>query len=425
MQHAILRSGNKPQLNTYVHINNYDWSNLFDYSQSWGVNIIHLDEENSLQQASVQRSYIFSPLLTNQKWNASEFFQNNFIRFNYSYEHKLIVTVKGKYNGTIDLNNQSNYSFYPSIYAGWVASMEPYIVSIKSINFLKFYLQYGRSGNQNIDNLIPSSQPVSFLPSAKPGNLINRYIKLNLGMDFILFNQRIQGDVIYFSSKTMDPGRNEAEPLQNLVSSGTECNLDVRLINKPGLSWSVDGNVTFPKLHRDKGNAKYNSSTLPGLVFNELPVNFTPNIYGGFSTDFRLANCDLYLCFHSNDNYMPSPYTNSIGQIIPGNSYFFRSTAEPASLVGLNPLFYSKSFNENTRNSMWLQNVTINYRFPGKIFNECKLKVNICADNLVTFSTSKISSAPKPAGTQTGQNLNSFQLIPLRRSVTLGIDLLF
>ncbi len=425
LQQSILGSGGKEIPTMHLHINNYDWSNLFDYSQSWGVNILHINEGNSLQHATLKNSNYLAPLVNNQSWNASEYLQNNFIRFNYSYEHKLIVTFKSKFNGIYGANNVRHYSFYPSVYAGWVASMEPYIVAIKPINFLKFYTQYGRTDNQNINTFIPSTGNSSVFVPGELENLYNQSVNFNLGMDFILFNQRVQGDVIYFSSKTIDDSHDEIEPFLNLVNSGTECNVNVRLLTKPGFSWSINGNVTFSKLRYSIITNKDMSLSIASNLLNEQPGHLIPKTYGGFSTEIRFANVDLDIYFHSNQNDIISPNISNtvIGSF--NNALDLRTSFDSAPSLNFNQFLNKYSGTVNSMASLWLQDVNFNYKIPGKIVNNFKLKVDICVKNLFKLTKSNVASDRITTNGITNYNLLTFHPMPLRRSVTLGIDLLF
>lgn len=143
-----------------------------------------------------------------------------FIRADYSYENKYLVTASLRRDGISDFQGANKWGYFPSISGGWVASSEPFFESIShTIDYLKVRIGYGEIGNGNacpsvnqvlfqngasypfgIDETI---YPGSYVPYAVDPNLTwETTIELDAGIDFQILGQKLVGTLDLYNRKT-------------------------------------------------------------------------------------------------------------------------------------------------------------------------------------------------------------------------------
>ena len=151
--------------------------------------------------------------------------QGVFGKLMYAYDKRYIAQFTFGYQGTEQLPPAGRYGFFPAASVGWVLSNEPFIKNSSFADVLstmKFRASYGLAGN---DDGIPYYY---YLPSFKQ-NSASRYnfgttgvnvpgwvedglfnqsvtyeksLKLNLGVDYGFFNDRLSGEFNWFDEKT-------------------------------------------------------------------------------------------------------------------------------------------------------------------------------------------------------------------------------
>ena len=68
-------------------------------------------------------------------------------RATYSYKQKYMLDVNAGYNGSENFAPSKRYGFFPSVSAGWVISSEPWMRSLRAVDFLKLRASCGVVGN--------------------------------------------------------------------------------------------------------------------------------------------------------------------------------------------------------------------------------------------------------------------------------------
>jgi len=71
-------------------------------------------------------------------------------RFTYANSEKYIAEVSFAYNASEMFAKDKRWGFFPAASLGWVASREDFLKESKAINYLKFRLSYGLTGNDQI-----------------------------------------------------------------------------------------------------------------------------------------------------------------------------------------------------------------------------------------------------------------------------------
>jgi TonB-linked SusC/RagA family outer membrane protein len=138
-------------------------------------------------------------------------------RLNYTYNSKYLITVTARRDGSSVMGaNTDKYGLFPSVAAAWNISKEDFMKQVSFVNNLKFRSSYGKAGNEGIGvyGTITTDASVRF-PFTGAGtigvlanNLGNGNLHwetsktLNIGLDFGVLNNRINGTIDFYSTQT-------------------------------------------------------------------------------------------------------------------------------------------------------------------------------------------------------------------------------
>mgnify|MGYP003669751314 CR=1 FL=1 len=186
------------------------------------------------------------------------------LRLNYNFDSKYLLTVTGRRDGYSAFGNDTKYGVFPSVALGWNLAKESFLENSNTLNQLKFRLSYGENGNQAISpyRTLAELSKQDYIDGEgnnligyRPGGLGNDALgwetttSFNLGVDFGLFNNRINGSVDVYQSKTTDlllsksiPGINGSTSIiQNIgetKGNGFEIALNTRNIVSENFTWN-------------------------------------------------------------------------------------------------------------------------------------------------------------------------------------------
>lgn len=239
------------------------------------VNSFELDFEEGHNSGSDQK-----PNLSNElEFRSTDGFNNsiksitNYVTANYSFDNRYFITGTVSMDGSskfgsetqgVDLFGQS-WGIFPSANAAWLISSENFMSGASFVDLLKLRAGYGLTGNDGYDPYAFSAYFVSNRYMNRANGLVidnigNEEIqwettsKANIGIDAVLFNNRLtlSGDV--YQSKTSDllnlrelpevagPGyyyQNAGE----LSNMGFEVSANVRVLNLNYLKWELGASV--------------------------------------------------------------------------------------------------------------------------------------------------------------------------------------
>lgn len=140
-------------------------------------------------------------------------------RVNYSFDDRYLATVTFRADGSSRFGKNNKFGYFPSAALAWRLSNESFLKEIDQITSLKLRLGWGRTGNQEIGDYpaISTYQSAGIaiwdgkqVVGTGPAKIPNPDLKwettdqINLGLDFGVFNNRINGGVDYFWKKTTD-----------------------------------------------------------------------------------------------------------------------------------------------------------------------------------------------------------------------------
>ena len=196
--------------------------------------------------------------------NLTEFaFLSYFGRANYTFRDKYLVKLSARYDGSSRFGANNRYGFFPAASVGWIASQEDFLSNVKNLSFLKLRASYGETGNAEIGNFASlglfGTEAYRGEPGLKSTQLGNEDLKwertnqLDIGVEFGFLENRISGEIDYYSKETNDLLLAQPLPsnsgftsiLKNvgsLTNKGFEFLLNTKNINTTNFSWGTSLN---------------------------------------------------------------------------------------------------------------------------------------------------------------------------------------
>lgn len=237
--------------------------------------------------ASTTRNFLNDVLGPNKLESASDFtvpstssrdkkeIQSYFGRVNYDYLGRYLLTATVRSDGASVFGANYKTGIFPSFSAGWRISDENFMKNQQLFSNLKLRVGYGRVGNANIDPY-QSLTTVTVDPS-KSAILGNEFklgvglsrapnadlrwestSSLNIGLDFAMLNNRLQGSVEVFDKTTNDllfnvpiaqpaPFASQLQNIGSLYNRGIEFEIKSTNIDNGKFRWTTSFNFTALK----------------------------------------------------------------------------------------------------------------------------------------------------------------------------------
>ncbi|MCS6990339.1 MAG: TonB-dependent receptor [Chitinophagales bacterium] len=210
-------------------LENYDVKLLLDYTRTWNEHTLSLMAANEYQRYKLQYSEADGTGFPNDNLNnlssASQIvyyvgnsdeyrFLSYLGRAHYSLSGKYLFTLTGRYDGSSKFGENRRFGFFPSAAAGWVISREPFWNNNQTLSFLKLRTSYGITGNAEIATYqyagLFTVSTYADKPGLSPYTLPNPDLsweqtsQYDLGLDFGLLSDRINGQLDYYFKDTRD-----------------------------------------------------------------------------------------------------------------------------------------------------------------------------------------------------------------------------
>jgi TonB-linked SusC/RagA family outer membrane protein len=185
----------------------------------------------------------------------------------YDYDGKYILSGSIRRDGSSRFGPDNKYGYFYSGSGAWNIAKESFMDN-SVFNNLKLRASYGTSGDQNIGNFeylnLLNFNTYNGLTTAIPVGVGNPQIQwesqatLDVGVEFGLFNNRVNGVVDYFKKNSKDlllnrpisqtVGDEDNSILANIgeiENSGIEVSLNADVVRSMNFTWSIGGNATF------------------------------------------------------------------------------------------------------------------------------------------------------------------------------------
>ena len=193
--------------------------------------------------------------------------QSFFAIGNYDYKNKYFINLTGRRDGSSRLAEGNKYVSYGGIGLGWAITSEDFMSDNKLFNNLKLKASYGSAGNANIGDAYEALEqfgPTSYngvggltLSNLKKEDLSwETRTTLNFGIEFAMFESRLNGSVEVYDSKTKGLYLNRQLSSTNGVTSiltnlgklqnrGIEVALSYDVLKNKDWTININGNWTF------------------------------------------------------------------------------------------------------------------------------------------------------------------------------------
>ncbi|MFD2874178.1 SusC/RagA family TonB-linked outer membrane protein [Mucilaginibacter ximonensis] len=218
-----------------------------------------------------------------------------FGRFNYNYQSKYYFTGTLRKDGASVFARNHKWGTFPSAAVAWNVAEEPFFAKIKNtVSQFKLRLSYGQTGNASIEKNISQFANAFAAYGAYPAWLSSQDTKLigvslsrlenpdlkwetttsaNLGLDYSLFNGRVDGSIEVF--------RNVVSDLLDLkyLNSYQEINSVIYNVGKTlGKGFEVSINVRNIKTDKFQWRTLYTFSRVKNN-WKERSPDWKPNVY--------------------------------------------------------------------------------------------------------------------------------------------------
>jgi TonB-linked SusC/RagA family outer membrane protein len=210
------------------------------------------------------------PLPTTFKQPPSRIF-SLFGRASYEFDDKYTATFNLRADRSSKFSSDNGTLVFPSGSVSWRFSQEDFLKDVSWLNDAKLRFGYGAVGNNRIDNLLylqlygvtgqyafnhiiqPGVAPTAL---SNPGLRWERNTTLNLGMDWSMFNNRLQFTVDVYKNTAKDlllavsipPTTGYTTQLQNLGSTsnrGIEFQINAIPVSGKDFTWNTNFNISF------------------------------------------------------------------------------------------------------------------------------------------------------------------------------------
>lgn len=145
-----------------------------------------------------------------------------FARVNYKFLNRYLLTATIRSDGSSKFVGSNRWGYFPSVAVAWDIKKENFLANIDVISGLKLRAGWGIVGNQNsLDNPYVYASTITsqsnnyvlnntIVNGYYPAELANKDIKwestetFNIGLDFSLFNNRLDASFNLFQNTTRD-----------------------------------------------------------------------------------------------------------------------------------------------------------------------------------------------------------------------------
>ncbi|MBK8943991.1 MAG: SusC/RagA family TonB-linked outer membrane protein [Ignavibacteriae bacterium] len=368
---------------------------------------------------------------SNRAWDATlpgarttpyknEYFLISFFgRMNYTLLDKYLLTFTLRNDGSSRFSEDNRWGLFPAVALAWKLTEESFIGKSDFVNELKLRLSWGQAGQQDVGTnyypYIPTYTASTsgayyqfgdafystLRPDAYDANLKwETLTSLNAGLDFVLLNNRLSGNIEIYQNTSDDllnsipipVGSNFSNFLLTNVGSmennGVELGLNFTPILERDFSWEIGTNLTYNKneitkltLVDDPEYTGVNTGGISGGVGN----NVQKYIVGLPARVFFLFN----QVYDEDGNPIEGLYVDKSGEggNVSGNElnkYYYKSP-DPEYLIGISSKVNYKEFDLSFSGRLSLGNYVYNNNASNRalyqqVYNQSGYLSNILTD---------------------------------------------
>ena len=254
----------------------------FDIMGGYSWQHYYKDGSNIAHRVSRFNEYGDPLLVTDTNYATENYIVSFFGRANYSIKDRYLLTFSIRNDGSSRFAKENRYSLFPSAAFAWKINQDLFKNS-KTVKELKLRVGWGKTGQQDINQgdypyLGTYAYSIGSQANALQGynNGVPIWVSLlrpgaynpdlkwettettNLGLDYNLFNGRIEGSLDVYQRKTIDlinaetkvaAGTNFAEyvaaNIGSLENKGAEFSINTKPILNDKFTWEIGGNISY------------------------------------------------------------------------------------------------------------------------------------------------------------------------------------
>ena len=276
----------------------FDWDNTITFDKTFGANHLNIlggfvDEKGKSSFINGSRIDVPSnpderflnlgnPTLNAQSNSGGDLFtrQSLVARVSYDYSGRYLLTGSFRRDGSSRFSQK--FGNFSTIEGGWVISEESFLKDQTVLNFLKLRASYGQLGNDNIASsqyivTADSNIPYYFNNGQINEGILIQQIKdtnlhwettnqLDVGLEYGFLNNRLSGEIDYYSKKTKNalipisiPGIFGSSQPTLITNAATLSNKGLEF----GIKWR--DNITKDFSYTINANISYNQNKVVGL----------------------------------------------------------------------------------------------------------------------------------------------------------------
>ena len=278
-----------------------------------------------------------------------------FARLNYDFANKYYLSASLRHEGSSKMGYDHKWGNFSAVSAGWRISNEQFIRHIPWINELKLRVDYGETGNQDFGNYLSLAVYTGFGYYSFNGtnyqvwgpnqntNYNLRWEKaenFNLGLDFELFKNKLEGSLNYYIRRNKDLLGNYSVPIPpnvqgstfvnvgTMKNSGLEIQLNATIISTK----NITNRITFAGASNDNVFESFSNDIYRGQSFVDLvsmPAPGSPGYAQRLQEGKRIGSFYMLRSAGVDATGRLMVYDKS-GKVIPGNT----ATADDRQFVG-------------------------------------------------------------------------------------------
>ena len=265
------------------------------------------------------------PYSVDDKYSPDDKLLSFFGRVNYDFDSKYLISATFRADASSKFSKDNRWGYFPSAALAWRVSSEPFMESTKSwLTDLKLRLSYGTAGNNGIDpgylkqDLV--SHKIEYVngfasymgPTTRMANPDLKWettITRNIGLDFTLFDGKINGSLEAYLNTTKDllidyrmsgAFTSQYRNLGETQNKGLEFSFTYHIVNQKNWGIDISGNLGINKSKIKSLGEGFNPYTTSGcLGSTEIPndyvlqVGSAVGLINGYVSDGRYEVSDF------------------------------------------------------------------------------------------------------------------------------------
>ena len=309
-----------------------------------------------------------------------------FGRVNYSYNDTYFGNVSYRRDASSRFAPENRWGNFWSASVAWMLTRESFMEDITWVNMLKLKASFGQQGNDDIlypgvlleKNYYPwldqykmtgangTFADGTLLYKGNPDITWETSTSYNIGADFGLFNNKLNGSIEYFGRKSKDMLYNRptagslgytAVPMNvgSMTNSGVEIDLNYQIMANKKFNWSVNLNATFVKNKINKLHPDLNGKLIDSdRIYEEGESMYRMYLVDDAGVDEKTGEA-LYWAKDDNGNAIKTPeYSTAENYKVATDDMM------PTVYGGLGTTFEAYGFDAS---------IQLSYQLGGKIYD--------------------------------------------------------